>query len=155
MSSMLSYKGYHSRVEFNLEDKVLFGKIEGISDLVTYESESAALIEEEFKAAVDDYLAFCKEVGKEPDKEYSGTFNIRISPDTHKELALYSFRNNTTINASVDAAITEMLAKEMIGSQFVQDTMKLSGRGSIQSGIADWRNPVPKKIISFKEVANG
>ena len=30
MSSMLSYKGYHSRVEFNLEDKVLFGKIEGI-----------------------------------------------------------------------------------------------------------------------------
>ena len=53
-----------ANIEYIVEDKILFGKIEGISDLVTFESADANKIEEEFHKAVDDYLAFCKEVGK-------------------------------------------------------------------------------------------
>lgn len=62
-------------------------------------------MEEEFHAAVDDYLEFCKEVGKEPDKEYKGTFNIRISPDLHKRLAIVAMQNGDTLNAMVEKAI--------------------------------------------------
>ena len=47
---------------------MLVGKILGISDLVTFESEDAAGLKEEFESAVDDYLEFCKEVGKDPGK---------------------------------------------------------------------------------------
>ena len=54
---------------------------------------------------VEDYLEFCKEVGKEPDKEYKGTFNIRISPELHKELALVALKNGDTLNATVEMAI--------------------------------------------------
>ena len=83
MKNLLEYKGYHAKIEFDSEDLVLRGKIEGIKDLVNFESTDISTVEEEFHAAVDDYLEFCKEVGKEPDKEYRGTFNIRISPDLH------------------------------------------------------------------------
>lgn len=60
----LIYKGYVTRIHFNKDDKVLHGKLLNISDLVNFESVSAVEIEAEFHKAVDDYLAFCKEVGK-------------------------------------------------------------------------------------------
>ena len=105
MKNLLEYKGYHAKIEFDSEDLVLRGKIEGIKDLVNFESADISTVEEEFHAAVDDYLEFCKEVGKEPDKEYRGTFNIRISPDLHKKLAIVAMQNGDTLNATVEKAI--------------------------------------------------
>ena len=54
------YKGYYTLIHFDSEDKVLYGKIEGIDDLVTFESDSAKEIEKEFHDAVDDWLEFRK-----------------------------------------------------------------------------------------------
>ena len=105
MKNLLEYKGYHAKIEFDSEDLVLRGKIEGIKDLVNFESTDISTVEEEFHAAVDDYLEFCKEVGKEPDKEYRGTFNIRISPDLHKKLAIVAMQNGDTLNATGEKAI--------------------------------------------------
>ena len=68
MNNILSYKGYTAKIEFSKEDNALFGQIDDIRDFVNFESNSAKEIEKEFHAAVDDYLEFCKEVGKEPDK---------------------------------------------------------------------------------------
>ena len=59
--SLLEYKGHFTVIEFDSESKVLHGKIEGIDDLVTFESESAKEIEKEFHDAVDDWLEFRKE----------------------------------------------------------------------------------------------
>lgn len=106
MKNILEYKGYHSKVEFDLETHTLYGKIEGINDLVTFESDSLLNVEEEFCSAVDDYLAFCEEVGKKPDKEYKGTFNIRINPELHKKLAVVAFKSGDTLNKAVEKAIS-------------------------------------------------
>ena len=59
MKNLLEYKGYHTKIEFDCEDLVLRGKIEGIKDLVNFESTDISTVEEEFHAAVDDYLEFC------------------------------------------------------------------------------------------------
>lgn len=66
MNNILSYKGYTAKIEFSKEDNALFGQIDDIKDFVNFESDSAKDIEQEFHNAVDDYLAFCKEIGKEP-----------------------------------------------------------------------------------------
>ena len=42
MTKPLTYKGYSARVEFDAEDRVFFGRLTGIADLVTFHSESAA-----------------------------------------------------------------------------------------------------------------
>ena len=73
MSNILAYRGYLSKIEYGVVDMVLHGKIEGIVDLVTFESDSADEIEKKFHKAVDDYLLFCEEVGKEPNKTYKGS----------------------------------------------------------------------------------
>lgn len=105
MKNLLEYKGYYTKIEFDSDSYTLRGKIEGINDLVDFESENAAEIEKEFHDAVDSYLEFCKEVGKEPDKVYKGTFNVRISPQLHKQLAEKALIKGDTLNASVEKAI--------------------------------------------------
>ena len=71
--SMLEYKGYHTVVRYNATDGTLRGIIEGINDYVDFQTTCIADVEKEFHCAVDDYLIFCEEVEKKPEKEYKGT----------------------------------------------------------------------------------
>lgn len=82
----ITYKGYIGSVAFSEKDNVFFGKIEGINGLVNFEGESVKELTEAFHEAVDDYLAYCEEEGIEPHKSYSGSLNIRLSPETHSRM---------------------------------------------------------------------
>lgn len=65
-SSVLEYRGYQSKIKVSKEDKILYGKIEGIDDHILFEGDTVNEIEKAFHEAVDDYLALCADVGKEP-----------------------------------------------------------------------------------------
>ena len=105
MSNILEYKGYYTRIEYDNVDKVLYGKIEGINDFVNFEINHAENIENEFHMAVDDYLIYCKEKGIEPDKTYSGKFNVRISKELHKKIVFEAFKQGMSLNQYVERAI--------------------------------------------------
>jgi predicted HicB family RNase H-like nuclease len=106
---LLRYKGYSTRPEYSAEDHVFYGKILGINDLVDFQSENAKELENEFHKAVDDYLDFCQEVGKEPEREYSGLFNVRIPPELHKEISMFAQTKGITLNKAVEQAIRSMV----------------------------------------------
>ncbi len=108
-SDLLRYKGYSARPEYSAEDRIFYGKILGISDLVDFQSENAKDLEEEFHKAVDDYLEFCAEIGKQPQKEYSGLFNVRISPELHREVSGFAQAEGGTLNKAVEQAIRAMV----------------------------------------------
>ncbi|MDE6956816.1 MAG: type II toxin-antitoxin system HicB family antitoxin [Lachnospiraceae bacterium] len=112
MKSILEYKGYCAKIQYSADDGVLFGKIEGINDLVNFESENAKEIEREFQGAVDDYLEFCEEIGKQPDKTYKGTFNVRIAPELHRELSMISLKTDKSLNQVVEEAIKLFVSGE-------------------------------------------
>lgn len=99
---MMTYKGHSVRLEYSAEDRIFYGKILGISDLVDFQSENAKDLEEEFHKAVDDYLEFCAEIGKQPQKEYSGLFNVRISPELHREVSVFAQAEGVTLNKAVE-----------------------------------------------------
>ena len=105
MKNVLSYKGYYGSVEFSDEDDVFFGRIIGINDRITYEGRDVKSLRDDFQNAVEDYLETCKEIGKEPEKTYKGSFNIRIAPALHKQLVVYSASHGMTLNATVEEAI--------------------------------------------------
>lgn len=77
---MLLYKGYTTTPEYDPYDKIYYGKIDGIKDLVNYHAETVDGIEQAFINCVDEYITFCKEIGKEPDapeeKNYQPDENI-------------------------------------------------------------------------------
>lgn len=66
MSQTLQYKGYDGSVEYSAEERVLHGSLMGIRDAIAYEGVDVDSLESNFRAAVDEYLAFCEEEGKSP-----------------------------------------------------------------------------------------
>ena len=109
MDKLLKYKGYYTVIHYSAEDKVLYGKIEDIDDLVSFESESAEEIEKEFHDAVDDYLDFCGRMNKLPNKPFKGSFNVRIPPELHRALATMATTEGISMNQAVVKAIEQML----------------------------------------------
>ena len=111
MSNILEYKGYIGRVEFSAEDKVFHGKVEFINDLVTFEATSVKELENEFKAAVNDYIETCKKLNIKPQKSFKGTFNVRIPPKLHKEAAFQAAKRNLSLNRLVEEALKHELIR--------------------------------------------
>jgi len=61
--------------------------------MVSFEGSDVESLEGNFKAAVDEYLAFCKAEGKTRDAQFKGSFNTRIS---HSTSELRCMPKNTT-----------------------------------------------------------
>jgi predicted HicB family RNase H-like nuclease len=109
MNDILEYKGYYANLHFSSEDEVFYGKLLGIDDLVNFEGASVKELKKAFHEAVEDYLETCKELGKEPNKTYKGTFNVRITTDLHKEAANFAAIHNISLNDFVKTAISYAL----------------------------------------------
>ncbi len=108
-NDIMQYKGYHGSVETSVEDQVLHGSILFINDLITYEAETLPRLKQEFEAAVDDYLETCQELEKEPDKEFSGTFNVRIGQEMHKKAAMEAYLEGISLNEFVRRTLHQAL----------------------------------------------
>ncbi|MDR2570897.1 MAG: type II toxin-antitoxin system HicB family antitoxin [Oscillospiraceae bacterium] len=105
MSNLMEYRGYFGTVEFSAIEKVLYGKVLGIKGLISYEGNCVQSLKADFEGAIDDYLDMCAEDGIEPQRAYKGKFNVRISPELHKTLVLYSASHGQTLNSTVEEAI--------------------------------------------------
>ncbi|MDE6793442.1 MAG: type II toxin-antitoxin system HicB family antitoxin [Muribaculaceae bacterium] len=106
----LKYKGFIGSVAFSEEDNVFFGKIEGIDGLVNFEGESVKELKNAFHEAVNDYVAYCEEEGIEPHKSYSGSLNVRLTPDLHSRVAYLAKQAGVSINAFIKKAVEKQVA---------------------------------------------
>ena len=122
MPQTLEYKGYHASVVFDAEDEIFVGEVFGISDSLNFHGTSTKEIKEMFHQSIDNYLELCEKIGKNPEKEYKGTFNVRISPELHKKAALHAAEQNITLNQFVTDAIRESLEKKQIIERENADT---------------------------------
>ena len=109
MSKMMAYNGYHAQIEYDAEDELFVGKVYGITDSLNFHGTSVAELEEMFHQSIDNYLAMCAETGKQPDKEFKCSFNIRISPELHREISLQAAEEGITLNQYVLKALEQSL----------------------------------------------
>lgn len=109
MSNLLSYKNYNGTVEYSKEDECLFGKVVGIKSLLSYEGSSVKELEADFENVIDEYLKDCEERGIKPEQPYKGTFNVRISPELHRTIAVYAIEHGKSLNSAVEEAIGNMV----------------------------------------------
>lgn len=111
MNSMLEYKGYHASVEYDAEDNILVGEVFGITDSLNFHGTSVTELREMFEQCIDNYLDLCAKINKNPDKEFRGTFNVRIPPEMHKKAALAATKQKITLNQYVMRAIDQSFRK--------------------------------------------
>ena len=102
---MLMYKGYMGHVEFDDEADIFHGEVINIRDVITFQGKTVAEIRKALRESVDDYLAFCKERDEEPNKPFSGKFNLRLDPELHKQVYIAAKQHKMSLNQWIAEAI--------------------------------------------------
>lgn len=62
--TVMSYNGYHARIEYSDEDGFFVGHIAGIQDVVGFHGESINELRKASEEAVTDYLETCARLGR-------------------------------------------------------------------------------------------
>ena len=104
---MMEYKGFLGTVEYDAEAKIFHGDIINTRDVITFQGTTVKEIEKAFRDSINDYLAWCKEEGVEPEKPYSGKFNIRLHPELHRQIAILAKKRRVSLNTFVEKAIVD------------------------------------------------
>lgn len=84
------YKDYYRFVYFDAEQEIFYGKVEFIRDLVNFEAEDSKQIVPAFHEAVDGYLEDYKQLDLQPNIAFKGSFNVRVSPELHRQIGIYA-----------------------------------------------------------------
>lgn len=111
MENVLRYKDFVGTVQYNADDKVFHGKLAFIADLVTFEGTSVSELEAAFVEAVDDYLVLCQSIDKQPEKSFAGSFNIRMKPELHRQVAIASLEKGVSLNQLVVEAVRKYVGQ--------------------------------------------
>jgi ribosomal protein S4 len=93
MTNKLKYKNYYGTVNYCDKDKIFYGKIEGITDSITFEGDSIESIQKSFNEAVDDYVQICNELEKE-------TQLVKLTLEEINTLPLYRILHKINLSAS-------------------------------------------------------
>lgn len=97
----MKYKGYDGEAVYDDKLKMFSGRISNAKAVGTFYGETVKELEIAFRQTIDEYLALCREEGIEPEKPFSGKFQIRISPDLHQRLYSAAQAHHKSINAVV------------------------------------------------------
>jgi predicted HicB family RNase H-like nuclease len=95
------YRGYTATIEYDPSNDHLHGRVDDISDVITFEARSLDELQSEFRESVDWYIELCERRGTEPERPYSGNFLVRATPDLHRALVQQARRADTSLNALV------------------------------------------------------
>jgi len=101
----MNYKGYTAKVEFDEDAKLFHGEVLDLSDVITFQSTNSEELEKEFHISVDEYLRFCEEFGKEPEKSFSGKLALRMPKQLHKKLYTNAARAGMSLNEFITRSL--------------------------------------------------
>lgn len=104
---VMTYKGYAARISFDDDDGIFIGRITGIGDVVGFHADTVVALRNAFHEAVDDYVATCSRLGKEPQKPYSGKMMFRVDPETHRRAARAAELSGKSLNQWAEEALAK------------------------------------------------
>ena len=101
----VEYKGYVGIVAYDDKAKIFLGNVINTRDVITFQGKSVEEIDQAFQKSIDEYLSWCDKEGVNPEGPYSGKFNLRLSPELHKEVAVTAKKMKLSINSFVEKAL--------------------------------------------------
>jgi len=113
---MMEYKGYIGKAEYDDEAEIFYGEVAGLRDVITFKGSSVKELKKSFKESVDDYLDFCKRMGKAPDIPASGRLILRIPAELHSRAAVVAKSEGRSLNTWIADAVNEKLVTYSVGN---------------------------------------
>ena len=109
--SILSYKGYQGRFEYDQDADIFHGDVLHINDVITFQGRSIDELKAALAESVEVYLEYCEKKDRAPEKPFSGTFNVRLTPEIHQQIAMRAAEAGVSLNKWV-AKILETVVLE-------------------------------------------
>ena len=107
--NMMEIDGYKAKIEYDPDLDQFRGEILGLNGSADFYGKSPASLRKEFKNSLKIFLEVCEEEGINPEKEYSGKFNLRIPSKLHREIAARA----TATDKSINQWISEILKRSV------------------------------------------
>lgn len=104
----MRHDGYVATIELDEEAGLFHGEVINTRDVLTFQGRTLPELRSAFKDTVEDYVAWCRERGKKPEKPYSGNFTLRVSPDLHRRVAVAAARAGKSLNGFVAETLDEV-----------------------------------------------
>ena len=79
-------------------DDALHGTVVNIRDVIHFQGHTITELRQSFQDSIDDYLAWCAEEGRVPEKPYSGKFVVRVDPDLHRKISTQAQLRDKSLN---------------------------------------------------------
>jgi predicted HicB family RNase H-like nuclease len=97
----MTHDGYVASVELDEEAGLFRGEVVNTRDVLTFQGRTIDELKTAFADTIADYLAWCRERGKEPERPNSGNFTLRLSPELHRPIAAAAARRGKSVNAFI------------------------------------------------------
>ncbi len=110
--NIMTVDNYHAKIEYDAEIDMFRGEILGLNGGADFYGRTPDELRAEFRNSLKVFLEVCKEKGILPRRNYSGKFNIRMSPELHERLAVI---------AEAEGKSLSLLAREAL-QNIVQQT---------------------------------
>jgi predicted HicB family RNase H-like nuclease len=103
--NLMTIDDFHAKIEYDADLDLFRGEILGLSGGADFYGRNPKELRAEFKKSLEVFLQVCREKGIEPRRQFSGKFNLRISPILHERLALAAEAEGKSINAVAQEAL--------------------------------------------------
>ncbi|WP_313083893.1 type II toxin-antitoxin system HicB family antitoxin [Atlantibacter sp.] len=103
----MTYKGYAAKIEYSDEDLCFVGHVAGIRDVIGFHADNVAGLRKAFEEAVDDYIDYCTERGREPLRPASGKISLRISPEIHSAINIAAEVSGKSVNQWINDTLSK------------------------------------------------
>ena len=101
----MKFQKFQAKVTFDEEFDIFHGEVINTRDVITFQGKSVAELRESFKDSVEEYLKFCAERGRTPNKPFSGRVPLRISPEVHRAATAAASAEGKSLNAWLSETI--------------------------------------------------
>ena len=105
--AVMEYQGYIGAIEYDEEQEIFHGRVVNTRDVITFEGRSVEELQRALADSIEDYVEMCKEEGAEPEKPFSGKFQVRLDPALHREVVVAATREHKSLNTFVKEAIID------------------------------------------------
>ena len=104
----MHHEGYVATIELDEDAGLFHGEVINTRDALTFQGQTLDELRTAFADTIADYVEWCRERGKEPERPYSGNFMLRVSPELHRRIATAAARSGKSINGYVAETLERM-----------------------------------------------
>jgi predicted HicB family RNase H-like nuclease len=110
--SVLTYKGYQGSFEYDPVADIFHGDVLHLTDVITFQGRSIDELKAALAESIDVYLDYCEKKGRAPQKPFSGTFNVRLTPEVHQRIAMRAAQDGMSLNKWVARTLEKAVSDQ-------------------------------------------